>query len=356
MVLRALGRRTLAVTGAACLVFAGMAAVGTSAQADPPAFAASPASLSLPDLPSSSLGQAFVTLTLDPGYSYNPAGSGNGHPEGAIASIEPGGEAGSRDCANTSPGQACVVVVVWDGSWIGAPTSVTMTYSECASGGVDCHTVEQPVTVGPQFASMPTTFPSSLDFGDVPFGTTATRDLTVTLDRAFAVNNAGLDTSPGFSFDFGTCDVVVGGPCTSHVTFAATSPGTHTSSLGYDECVPPFSHETECIANYVHPMPITANVVKAPSSISLSRLLPTGGIETATLSASLTHVPLAGRTVAFTVGTRTVCTATTDAAGHARCRFSTADALRAVSVGQYQARFGGDADYLTVVGRAGVLY
>lgn len=349
-------RRMLAALGSFLLVAIGACAVAGAAAADPPVFAATPASLALPDLPASSIGYYYVVLTLDPGYTFNPAGSGNGHPEGAIASIEPEGEAGSRDCANTAPGQSCVVTVVWQGSWTGAPTSVTLTYSECAAGGVDCRTVEQPVTVGPQFSRMTQTFPASLDFGAVPIGTSVTRDVTVTLDPGYKVNNAAFFGDPEFTFDFGTCNTVTGGPCTSHVTFAPTAPGSHTAFLGYDECAGPLPSVTSCIENFAIPMPITGTGARAPTSISLSRLLPTGGTETATLSATLTHEPLPGRTVVFTIGTRTVCTTTTDHSGQARCHFSTADALRAVAVGQYQARFPGDVNYQTVVGRAGVLY
>lgn len=74
-----------------------------------------------------------------------------------------------------------------------------------------------------------------------------------------------------------------------------------------------------------------------------------------TVSATLTAngVGLAGETITFTAGGQTICTATTDAGGNARCG-ALAGAIQVILGGGYQAAFAGDPAYRPSSATAGL--
>ena len=64
--------------------------------------------------------------------------------------------------------------------------------------------------------------------------------------------------------------------------------------------------------------------------------------------------PLAGRAVTFTIGTTTLCTATTNAQGKAVCASGVLTGIQALLSGGYTVSFPGDNDYLPSSGKGSI--
>jgi hypothetical protein len=104
---------------------------------------------------------------------------------------------------------------------------------------------------------------------------------------------------------------------------------------------------------------VTVTVTKAPTTLTatpaLARL---SGLKlylfdlTATLTGP--YGPISGAPITFTVGSRTVCTAVTDASGTAHCN-AVVNALSVVLSFGYRAGFAGDEMYLPSTARAGLI-
>ncbi|HEY1119430.1 MAG TPA: hypothetical protein VGE43_17075, partial [Acidimicrobiales bacterium] len=90
----------------------------------------------------------------------------------------------------------------------------------------------------------------------------------------------------------------------------------------------------------------------APAVVSLSPLgLPLGQLRAVVTAGDQ---PLAGAPVQFQIGTKVVCTSTTDAAGLATCN-AVPQLLALILNGGYTATFGGDANHLSSTARGVIL-
>lgn len=101
----------------------------------------------------------------------------------------------------------------------------------------------------------------------------------------------------------------------------------------------------------------TYKVNKAPTQLAapplVLKVLPGGRVAAFEVEATLTygsaHKPLPGKTIAFTSGATTLCTATTGANGFASCAYNLNGLLSAVLAPlSYKATFAGDANYLPI--------
>jgi hypothetical protein len=95
---------------------------------------------------------------------------------------------------------------------------------------------------------------------------------------------------------------------------------------------------------------VQITVLKAPTKLS-APVLSLGWIS-AKLTRSDTRAAVAGETIAFSTGSTTLCSATTNTAGIATCSMSPANAVLALLFG-YQANFAGDLNYLSSSASAG---
>src|SRR3954454_8721711 len=82
-----------------------------------------------------------------------------------------------------------------------AGSSGTTSVFECPTAGGSC--VGIPYTVSGTGVSVASASPSAVSFGNVPLNTTATRDVTITVDTGYATQIAsGSGINTPFSFDF----------------------------------------------------------------------------------------------------------------------------------------------------------
>ena len=101
-------------------------------------------------------------------------------------------------------------------------------------------------------------------------------------------------------------------------------------------------------------------VAKLPTTITaqaaLVRLLPPLALPLGQLKATLNSPvgPVAGVPIVFTIGTTTVCTATTDGFGVATCNAG-AQLLSLTLFNGYKATFAGTGDYLGTSATAGII-
>ena len=97
--------------------------------------------------------------------------------------------------------------------------------------------VALPLTAGATSAD-----PESVDFGDVPIGTTATRDVTLTLGDGYRVIERTLSSPWGLDMD--TCSGFVGpGTCNIRLSFTPAAAGGFSFPLNVTECP---SHDGPC--------------------------------------------------------------------------------------------------------------
>jgi hypothetical protein len=80
--------------------------------------------------------------------------------------------------------------------------------------------------------------PPSVNFGNVPIGTTATQPVTVTADAGYQIDLAsGTGINAPFSFAFGTCSSFTGpGSCTINQSFTPTAAGPASGTSNVFEC------------------------------------------------------------------------------------------------------------------------
>jgi hypothetical protein len=65
----------------------------------------------------------------------------------------------------------------------------------------------------------------TLDFGDVPIGTTALLDMPISVDAGFSVFSVQINGGLAFGFDFGDCSGTGITACTAQTSFTPTDPG-----------------------------------------------------------------------------------------------------------------------------------
>jgi len=119
------------------------------------------------------------------------------------------------------------------------------------SPGVGCRYLSLPVTVGAASTFL-ASFPAAIDFGDVPVGTTAIRNVTVTTDAGYSINNATPPVDP-LHFAFGTCDSYAVGSCTLQLSVTPAAVGPAQSFFGVMECTP---GGLSCYHNQLHGVPV----------------------------------------------------------------------------------------------------
>lgn len=90
-----------------------------------------------------------------------------------------------------------------------------------------------PGGAGPAGAAVPAT----VNFGDVPLHTTATRSVPITLDAGYAVGSYSTTVNPSFAFDYDSCGPGFTGPGTCNVneSFTPTALGLAGNSLSVFE-------------------------------------------------------------------------------------------------------------------------
>jgi hypothetical protein len=95
-------------------------------------------------------------------------------------------------------------------------------------------------------------------------------------------------------------------------------------------------------------------VTRIPTALTAGTII---GSLVSNASATLTAngAPLAGKTVTFTAGGTTLCSATTNGAGVAKCTYSTLKLLNTVLTLGYSSNFGGDAVYAPSSKKGGLL-
>jgi hypothetical protein len=112
--------------------------------------------------------------------------------------------------------------------------------SECVAGGGACHNV--PFIVDGSGVYVLALTPASVQFGAVPLHTTATADVTVTIDGGYRFGDAYDQSNPfgssaPFGFSAGTCHLFVGpGTCTFQELFTPTAPGSVSAAWQVAEC------------------------------------------------------------------------------------------------------------------------
>jgi hypothetical protein len=114
--------------------------------------------------------------------------------------------------------------------------------------------------------------------------------------------------------------------------------------------------DTGTVAIMVTEAPMIAtSLVAEPAVISRSPINLRLGTVSAHLFRADTGAPLAGRTIAFTIGAQPLCTATTDATGLAGCTLSRAATRQVLVAGGYDSTFAGDADFSPSSDHAGLV-
>ena len=236
---------------AAALVAVGVAATGLAAAApaaaDTGTFGVAPDHVTLLDPEPDGMGWVSATLSLDPGYSFSAGDSRRIEADGTVYLSD----LGDSPCNTAAPGADCRLIIYAFSTTAGESPAWTELIAECLSPGVGCRYLSLPVTVGPTSTFL-TSFPRAIDFGDVPVGTTATRDVTVTTDVGYSVNNAVAPTDP-FHFAFGTCDSYAVGSCTMQLSVTPTAVGPAQSFFGVMECTP---GGLSCYHNQLHGVPV----------------------------------------------------------------------------------------------------
>jgi hypothetical protein len=181
--------------------------------------------------------------------------------------------------------------------------------------------------------------------------------LTVTannVSRYFgAVNPAFTATVTGFVLSQ-TSNVVSGSP-------SCTSAATSTSNVGRYPIT--CTQGSLTAANYVFSTFVagTLTIAKAPTTISalpisiIGSILGHGPTFTATLTSTVTKAGVAGQTIAFTLGSFKVCSATSNANGVATCKGPILSIFLLLGNRSYSATFNGSGNYLSSSGKGTVM-
>ena len=122
-----------------------------------------------------------------------------------------------------------------------APTAISsssgaLTIFECPVAGGSCLPID--VAVQGAGVSIAAASPASIDFGNVPVNTTASRNIGVTVDAGYRLSLAsGSGVSAPFSFAFGACANFPGpGSCTVSESYRPTAFSSSSGTLTLSEC------------------------------------------------------------------------------------------------------------------------
>jgi hypothetical protein len=171
-----------------------------------------------------------VTLTVDSGYRYGGAtGTGVAAPFGL------GGGTCAASGGFTGPG-TCTVSETFSPTSL-ALSSGTTTTSECPVGGGTCI----PIPFTEEGTGVSAAGATPVAFGNVALNTTATRDVTLTLDAGYRFSGAtGTGIAAPFDFAANTCGAGGGfvgpGTCGFRETFRPTALGPVSGSTIISEC------------------------------------------------------------------------------------------------------------------------
>ncbi|MBZ5559423.1 MAG: choice-of-anchor D domain-containing protein, partial [Acidobacteriia bacterium] len=194
--------------------------------------AASPAGVNFGNVPINTTVAQPVTITVDTGYRVEIAsGSGINVPFGFDFSTcgAGGGFAGPGTCAVTQSFSPTAVAL----------STGTTTVFECPVIGGSCLGIN--IAVSGTGVSIRAANPVSVNFGDVPIGTTATQSVMITADAGYRIELAsGSGINVPFSFAFDTCGAGGGfagpGTCSVSQSFSPTAVGPAIGTTTVFEC------------------------------------------------------------------------------------------------------------------------
>jgi hypothetical protein len=137
----------------------------------------------------------------------------------------------------TGPGN-CTIDESFTPTTVGGASGTTNVF-ECPIIGGTCLPIT--ITVSGSGVVQAVANPSSVDFGGVPTGTTATRTVTLTVDAGYRTEVAsGSGLNAPFAFNFSTCGAGGGftgpGTCTIDESFAPTAAGVASGTTNVFEC------------------------------------------------------------------------------------------------------------------------
>jgi hypothetical protein len=190
---------------------------------------AEPSSVSFGDVAIGTAVTQNVTISFDQGFLGGGAGV-------RLPGAPFTGSAGT--CASASSG-SCTMTVSYTPVYP-SESSSSFDVPECDPAHPDvCSTVR--VFLHGTGTSVRSVDPASVDFGNVPVGTTVQREITVNPDVGYGVELSKFDGDPGFGYDNGTCDFGER-PCTVKVSFHATAFGPATTTMTLASC-----HNGDCL-------------------------------------------------------------------------------------------------------------
>ncbi len=194
--------------------------------------AADPASVNFGNVPINTTVERLITITVDAGYRTEIA-SGGGINAPFSFSFDTcgtgGGFAGPATCTVKQRFTPTAAV----------PSSGTTNVFECPVVGGSCIPISY--SVSGTGVSIHAADPSTVDFGNVPIGTTAERSVTITVDAGYRTQLAsGTGINLPFSFDFDSCGTSGGftgpGVCTVKQRFTPTSATASSGTTNVFEC------------------------------------------------------------------------------------------------------------------------
>ena len=196
------------------------------------AASASPSSIDYGSVPINLPVSQGVTLTVDAGYRTEVA-SGSGLNAPFSFDFGACGAGGGF----TGPGTCTISETFTPTS--ATSSSGTLTVFECPVAGGSC--IGIPISLSGTGVSFAAASPGTVSFGNVPINTSATQNVSITVDRGYrteVASGSGLNTP--FSFDFDTCGTGGGftgpGTCNVKETFAPTTAGGASSTTTVFEC------------------------------------------------------------------------------------------------------------------------
>jgi MYXO-CTERM domain-containing protein len=143
---------------------------------------------------------------------------------------------------------------------VGETSTAFNLFSECPLGGGACTTRE--FRFDAETISVMQRDAITLDFGDVPIGTTALLDMPISVDAGFFLVSLQISGGAAFGFDFGDCSGTGPYACTAQASFAPTDLGLVTTSHLLAAC--PIAGGGGCVlADYA----VIANAIAEPAAI-----------------------------------------------------------------------------------------
>ncbi len=191
---------------------------------------ANPASVDFGNVPINTTASRDVSITVDAGYRTEVA-SGSGLNAPFAFDFDTCGAGGGF----TGPG-TCNVKERYTPTTLTHSTATTNVF-ECPIIGGTC--IGIPFNDQGTGVSTASANPAGLDFGNVPINTTASRDVSITVDAGYSIDSASSSGAP-FAFDFDTCGTGGGftgpGTCTAKETFSPTTLGAASGTTNVFEC------------------------------------------------------------------------------------------------------------------------